>query len=72
MKRIVFYCGIYVDDENQVDVYVRNGKEYLCMTDPERIKVLTGLIAEFSQELEFVSRQISTRAISSTDQGIPQ
>ena len=75
MKRIVFYCGVYADDDNDIGVYVRNAKEYLCMTDPERVAVLTGLIAEFSQELEFVSRQISRAnnpGISSEGPRIPQ
>jgi hypothetical protein len=69
MKRIVFYCGVLTDTG---EVYVRNAPEYLAMTDPERVSVLTGLIAEMSQELEFVSRMISNREISSRDRVLPQ
>lgn len=69
MKRIVFYCGVLTDTG---EVYVRNAPEYLAMTNSERIGVLTGLIAELSQELEFVSRQVSNQGISSEGPRIPQ
>lgn len=69
MKRIVFYCGVLTDTG---EVYVRNAPEYLAMTNSERIGVLTGLIAELSQELEFVSRQVSNQGISSEGLRIPQ
>ena len=68
MKRIVMYCGALMDDESvrvTGEVYVCNAPEYLDMTNEERVVVLTGLIAELSQELEFVSRQISSRGTSS-------
>jgi hypothetical protein len=69
MKRIVFYCGVLTDTG---EVYVRNAPEYLSLTDPERVAVLTGLIAELSQELEFVSRQISNQGISLGGLTLPQ
>lgn len=62
MKKIVFYCGV---ETTSGEVYIRNAPEYLAMNDLERVVVLTGLIAELSQELEFVSRQISSRGTSS-------
>lgn len=69
MKRIVFYCGMLTDTG---EVYVRNAPEYLALDDAQRVSVLTGLIAELSQELEFVSRQVSSRGISSEGLRIPQ
>lgn len=69
MKRIVFYCGMLTDTG---EVYVRNAPEYLALNDAQRIEVLTGLIAELSQELEFVSRQISNPKTSLTGLGLPQ
>lgn len=69
MKRIVFYCGVLTDTG---EVYVRNAPEYLAMTNSERIGVLTGLIAELSQELEFVATQVSSQGISSEGPRIPQ
>lgn len=65
MKKIVFYCGV---ETTSGGVYIRNAPEYLAMNDLERVVVLTGLIAELSQELEFVSRQISSQGTSSEDQ----
>ena len=74
MKRIIFYCGALINEFDVFtgEVYVRNAPEYLAMTDEERVVALTGLIAEMSQELEFVSRQISSRGTSSEDRGLPQ
>ena len=75
MKRIVMYCGALLDDESvrvTGEVYVRNAPEYLDMTNEERVVVLTGLIAELSQELEFVSRQISSQETASKGRGLPQ
>ena len=69
------YCGALMDDESvrvTGEVYVRNAPEYLDMTNEERVVVLTGLIAELSQELEFVSRQISSRGTASGGRGLPQ
>jgi hypothetical protein len=54
------------------EVYVRNAPEYLDMTNEERIVILTGLIAELSQELEFVSNQINNQETSSKGRGLPQ
>lgn len=65
MKKIVFYCGV---ETTSGGVYVRNAPEYLAMTNTERIAVLTGIIAELSQEVEFVSRQVSSQETSSGDQ----
>ena len=65
MKKIVFYCGV---ETTSGEVYIRNAPEYLAMNDLERVVVLTGLIAELSQELEFVSRQVSSQGTSSEDQ----
>lgn len=62
MKRIVFYCGMLSDTG---EVYVRNAPAYLALDDIQRVSVLTGLIAELSQELEFVSRQVSNLKTSS-------
>jgi hypothetical protein len=74
MKRIIFYCGALMSESDVFtgEVYVRNAPEYLAMTDEERVVALTGLIAEMSQELEFVSRQISSRGTSSKGRGLPQ
>ena len=75
MKRIVLYCGALMDKESvrvTGEVYVRNAPEYLDMTNEERIVILTGLIAELSQELEFVSRQVSNQGTSSRGRGLPQ
>jgi len=74
MKKIVLYCGALVDESVGFtgEVYVRNAPEYLAMSNIERVVALTGLIAELSQELEFVSRQISNRGTSSKDRGLPQ
>ena len=69
MKRIVFYCGYETDTG---EVYVRNASEYLALDDPQRVLVLTALIAEMTQELEFVSRMISNRETSSRDRALPQ
>lgn len=65
MKKIIFYCGV---ETTSGGVYVRNAPEYLAMTNSERIAVLTGIIAELSQEVEFVSRQVSSQGTSSGDQ----
>lgn len=69
MKRIVFYCGVLTDTG---EVYVRNAPEYLAMSNVERVIALTGLIAELSQELEFVSNQINNQETSSRGRGLPQ
>ena len=61
MKKIVLYCGIEGDD----NVYVRNGREYLSMTNEEKVAVLTGFISELSQELEFVAKQLNAQETSS-------
>jgi hypothetical protein len=68
MKRIVMYCGALLDDESvrvTGEVYVRNAPEYLDMTNEERVVVLTGLIAELSQELDFVVKQLNAQETSS-------
>jgi hypothetical protein len=75
MKRIVLYCGAIMDNESvrvTGEVYVRNAPEYLDMTNEERLVILTGLIAELSQELEFVSRQVSGQGTASRGRGLPQ
>jgi len=64
MKKIVFYCG--VEGDAFESAYVRNGREYIAMTNAERLAALTGIIAELTQEMEFVSKQISGQDISST------
>lgn len=68
MKKIVLYCGIEGDN----NVYVRNGREYLCMSNEERVAVLTGFIAELSFELEFVAKQLNAPKTSSEAQGLAQ
>ena len=74
MKKIVLYCGILKDDSVGFtgEVYVRNAPEYLAMSNVERVIALTGLIAELSQELEFVSNQINNQETSSRGRGLPQ
>ena len=74
MKKIVLYCGIIKDDSVGFtgEVYVRNAPEYLAMSNVERVIALTGLIAELSQELEFVSNQINNQETSSKGPRIPQ
>lgn len=69
MKRIVFYCGV---ETTSGDVYVRNAPEYLAMENSERLAVLTGFIAELSQEVEFVAEQISNQGTALEGQGLPQ
>lgn len=66
MEKIVFYCGTLMNESVKTtgEVYVRNAPEYLCMTNEERVMVLTGLIAELSQELEFVARQLNAQETS--------
>jgi hypothetical protein len=68
MKKIVLYCGIEGDD----NVYVRNGQEYLSMSNEERLAVLSGFISELRQELEFVAKQINAQGISSKAPGLAQ
>ena len=60
MKKIVFYCG--VEGDNFENAYVSNGREYLRMTHTERLTALTGIIAELSQELDFVAGQINAQS----------
>jgi hypothetical protein len=75
MKRIIFYCGAHLDNESvrfAGGVYVRNAPEYLDMTNEERIKVLTGVIAELSHELEFVAKQVSGQGTASAGREILQ
>lgn len=57
MKKIVFYCG--VEGDHFENAYVRNGREYIAMTDVERLAALSGIIALLTQELEFVAGRIS-------------
>jgi hypothetical protein len=62
MKKIVFYCGVEGDQSDCA--YVRNGREYIAMTDVERLAALSGIIALLTQELEFVASRISAPCIS--------
>ena len=59
MKKIVFYCG--VEGDNFVNAYVSNSREYLRMDHPERLAALTGIIAELTQELQFVTAQVNAQ-----------
>ena len=61
MKKIVLYCGIEGDN----NVYVRNGREYLSMSDEEKVAALTGFISELSFELEFVAKRLNAQGTSS-------
>jgi hypothetical protein len=70
MKKIVFYCGVRGD--NFEYAYVRNGREYLAMTDAQRLAALTGIIAELTQEMEFVAGRISGQENSTGHQNLPQ
>jgi hypothetical protein len=70
MKKIVFYCGVEGKAFDQA--YVRNGREYLAMTDAQRLAALTGIIAELTQEMEFVAGQISGQENSAGHQNLPQ
>ncbi len=63
MKKIVFYCGVEGDSFNHA--YVSNGREYIKMTHLERQAALVGIIAELTQELDFVNNQINAQGISS-------
>ena len=68
MKKIVLYCGI----EGDGDVYIRNGQEYLSMSNVEKAAVLTGFIAELSFELEFVAKQLNAQETASEAGGLAQ
>jgi hypothetical protein len=70
MKKIVFYCG--VEGDNFEHAYVRNGREYIAMTSAERLAALAGIIAELTQEMEFVAGQISGQGNLSEHQSLPQ
>lgn len=70
MKKIVFYCG--VEGDILENAYVRNGQEYLGMTDAERVAALSGVIALLTQELEFVAGRISGPCIAADCQSPAQ
>lgn len=70
MKKIVFYCGVRGD--NLEHAYVRNGREYLAMTEAERIAALTGIIAELTFELEFRTSRLTSPCTSSEHQNPAQ
>jgi hypothetical protein len=61
MKRIVFYCGVNVENG---DAYVRNAPEYLAMNNEERFEALSSIVQELCQELKFVYEQIKTQETS--------
>ncbi len=50
MKKIVAYCGIHT---NHGSGYVRCAKEYLEMTDDQRVKFLKDIIDELEFEAQF-------------------
>ncbi len=50
MKKIVAYCGIH---RNHGSGYVRWAKEYLEMTDDQRVKFLKDIIDELEFEAQF-------------------
>jgi hypothetical protein len=54
-KKIVFYCGFNPKTECG---YVRNGQAYLEMDDQMRAQVLTDVIGELCNELEFVMGKV--------------
>jgi len=62
MKKIVFYCGVEGDSFNHA--YVSNGREYIKMTHQERLAALTGIIAELTQERDFVANQVNAQDTS--------
>jgi hypothetical protein len=70
MKKIVFYCGVEGDQSDCA--YVRNGREYIAMTDVERLAALSGIIALLTQELEFVASRITSPCTSSEHQSVSQ
>jgi hypothetical protein len=70
MKKIVFYCGVEGDQSDCA--YVRNGREYIAMTDVERLAALTGIISLLTQELEFVASRITSPCSPSEHQSVSQ
>lgn len=70
MRKIVFYCG--VEGDALENAYVRNAREYLAMTDEERIAALTGIIAELTHELKFVASRVTLQKSASEHQSPAQ
>ena len=68
-KKIIAYCGFEPDSRNG---YVKWDKDYLQMTDAERLEFLTDVINELISEHQFLMRVIGNLKTASKGLGLPQ
>ena len=68
-KKITAYCGF---DQGSRSGYVRWSKEYLQMTDAQRLEFLTDVINHLVHEHKFRMTVIDNLGTASTGLGLPQ
>ena len=68
-KKIIAYCGF---EPNSRNGYVKWDKDYLQMTDAERLEFLTDVINELISEHQFLMRVIGNLKTASRGLGLPQ
>ena len=68
-KKITAYCGF---DQDSRSGYVRWSKEYLQMTDAQRLEFLTDVINHLVHEHKFRMTVIDNLRTASTGLGLPQ
>ena len=60
MKKIVFYCGV---NDQTGNAYFRNAPHFLSLEDHERIAVLSKVIAELTNHLEYTVKRVTDATI---------
>lgn len=68
-KKIVAYCGF---DPVTRDGYVKWDKDYLELTDAQKLSLLTDVINELIHEHRFLMMTIDNLRNASAGQGLPQ
>jgi hypothetical protein len=68
-KKIVAYCGFNPDTRNG---YIKWDREYLGMTDSEKLEFVTDTINELIREHQFLVRVVNNLRTSSAGQGLAQ
>ncbi len=59
-KKITAYCG-YHSEYGCDHAYVRWAREYLELTDAQRLEFLTEIISELQHEREFILKQLQRK-----------
>jgi hypothetical protein len=68
-KKIIAYCGFNPDSRSG---YVKWDRDYLGLTDAQKLEFVTDTINELMREHQFLVRVVSNLKTSSAGQGLAQ